>query len=129
GLQAGDAHVTGVLELELVVDRRRLVAVGARLDREVPAEQVLRPVLAGIGRVGAELWLRLLQADGYRLGLSPGEAVPDLDPDRLGLVAADRDPGLVGGGLGAGLGVSLVSDRLARGPELRGDPQPHPRPP
>src|SRR6516162_8736743 len=54
-LERADGHLAVQLQLELVLDRLRLLAVPLGGQLQVPAQQVVRPVLAQVHRVLAQL--------------------------------------------------------------------------
>ena len=53
-LKVADRNVLVVLQLELILDGRRLFAVAVGGDHQIPAQQIGRAILADIGRVVAE---------------------------------------------------------------------------
>src|SRR4051812_42404248 len=61
-LEVPDRHLPGVFELELVRDLFGLLARGAGFDGQVPAEQVVRTLVANVRGVLAQLGGRLHQA-------------------------------------------------------------------
>src|SRR6266511_3144104 len=85
-----DDHLLVHLDLELIADRDRLLAAHARLNLQVPAQDVLRLLLTHVQPLLAQLRFGFQDRDIHCFGFGARQAFPDLHLDRLGLVAGDE---------------------------------------
>src|SRR5579864_4091678 len=83
-LETRNRHLPVELHAELVGDGQGFFAVAAGLNLQVPAEQIIRMALAQVNGILAQLRRGLCQTDVDAFSFTFGQAVPDLQLDRLG---------------------------------------------